>query len=444
MTPLEITWTWTDAPTDPDERTATRAELELRIGADPLTLVEDTAGGYRRTVTRSLYPLAEWIARNWWTLVADARPGSCLPQLRKTFAPSIGVTRNPWRVRSDRHAVRAGVGQEHYPDLLIVTEDELTRLNWQRDAEFADATGERFLSSGESLVDSEALAATLSGLVDAVIERLADRGVRSGLPGLWAGVRDADPERAALCRATAWLGLDPHTAEPEVAGTIRSVYERMDKQLAVDFLNAIRPNLVETGLDWVDEARSVAAGVATVAGSESARLADLREHLSTAKPMESGPPHLRGFDLAKHVRAWARLADTEPFDPGFLVRYRTLPMPDPGVVAYVSQAGAAPTVVATRHMPDVSYRFLQARALWHILTEDDDEFLITATHTGRQHAARAFSLELIAPARGIAEHLGSPNELISSEDLSAISMHYVTGDIVVEHQLDNQVLSEGF
>jgi hypothetical protein len=443
---LEITWNWSDSPTDPDELTATGAELAMRLGDDLLTLVEDPDGGYHRTVSCSLYPLADWIARNWWSLIADARPGTYLPQLRKVFAPSIGSTANAWRARSARHALRTTTASAaHYPDLLIVTEEEMTRLNWQRDAGFPAGASERYLTSGEALVESTTLAATLSSVVESVIARLASLGVRSALPERWAAIRDVDPERAEFCRAAAWLGLNPDSCEPYVADAIRSVREQMDKQLAVDFLNAIRPGLIDTGISWVEQARTLAAEVGAVPGSESGKLADLRAYLAENPPLTSGPPHLRGWDLATRIRRWAKLADREPFDPGFLIRYRTLPMPDPGVVAFASRSGSAPTVVGARYMPDISYRFLQARVLWHVLTDDNDEFLITATHTGRQHAGRAFSVELLAPARGVVEHLGNiPNELISSEDLGTISMHYVVGDIVVEHQLDIQILSETY
>jgi hypothetical protein len=442
---LEISWNWTDVPPT-DEHAATTAELELRLGDEVLTLVEDPDGGYHRTVTCSLYPLADWIARNWWSLVADARPGTALPQLRKTFAPSIGVTANPWRARSPRHALRTTTAAAaHYPDLLIVTEDEMTRLNWQRDAGFPPGASERYLASGEALLESATLMATLASVVESVIARLSSLGLPSALPRRWAAIRDVDPEHAEFCRAAAWLGLDPNTCGPEVADAIRSVREHLDKQLAVDFLNAIRPELIDTGLGWVEQARRMAAEVGAVPGSESARLADLRAFLAESRPLAAGPPHLRGWDLARHIRRWAKIADTDPFDPGFLIRYRTLPMPDPGVVGFASRAGSAPTVIAARYLPEISSRFLQARVLWHVLTDDNDDFLITATHTGRQHAGRAFSVELISPATGIVEHLGGiPNELLSSEDLGTISMHYVTGDIVIEHQLDIQILSEGF
>lgn len=445
MPTLEISWTWADAPLTADEHTATSASLEMRLGDDVITLVEDRAGGYHRTVSCSLYPLADWIARNWWSLIADARPGTALPQLRKAFAPSIGSTANPWRARSPRHALRGDTTGVHYPDLLIVTEDENTRLNWQRDAGFPAGASERYLASGEALVESTTLAATLSSVVESVIARLSALGVPSTLAQRWAAVRDVDPERAEFCRAAAWLGLHPDSCEPSVADAIRSVREQLDKQLAVDFLNAIRPSLIDTGLGWVEQARTMAADIGAVPGSEPARLSDLRAYLTEAQPLTSGPPHLRGWDLARHIRRWAKLADTEPFDPGFLVRYRTLPMPDPGIVGFASRAESAPTVIAARYLPDISSRFLQARVLWHVLTDDDDEFLITATHTGRQHAGRAFAVELLSPARGIVEHLGGiPNELLSSEDLGTISMHYVTGDIVIEHQLDIQILSEVF
>lgn len=66
---------WQPAPgvTTP-ELAATWARYEIRVGNRCVTQVEATDGTFRRSVYGSLYPLAYWIASNWWLLTSHIRP----------------------------------------------------------------------------------------------------------------------------------------------------------------------------------------------------------------------------------------------------------------------------------------------------------------------------------------------------------------------------------
>lgn len=58
-----------------NELRATWARVEITVGEDCVTLLEDVrTGTSRRAFHASLYPLAEWVAFNWWLLLADGRP----------------------------------------------------------------------------------------------------------------------------------------------------------------------------------------------------------------------------------------------------------------------------------------------------------------------------------------------------------------------------------
>ncbi len=53
----------------------TWARLEIHIGGECVALVEDQESrSSRRAIYCPLYPLAEWVAYNWWFLRADSRP----------------------------------------------------------------------------------------------------------------------------------------------------------------------------------------------------------------------------------------------------------------------------------------------------------------------------------------------------------------------------------
>ena len=64
------------------ELRATWARLSISIGGDPLTLVERDHSATATAIYVAAYPLAEWIAYNWWLLDSDYRPARLLPDAR--------------------------------------------------------------------------------------------------------------------------------------------------------------------------------------------------------------------------------------------------------------------------------------------------------------------------------------------------------------------------
>jgi hypothetical protein len=68
---------WLDAPdvTAP-ELAATWARYEVWVADSCASLVETDDGTLRRSVYGSLYPLANWITSNWWSLRAHVRPSA--------------------------------------------------------------------------------------------------------------------------------------------------------------------------------------------------------------------------------------------------------------------------------------------------------------------------------------------------------------------------------
>lgn len=450
---LSLEWTWKTAPAVavPEIR-ATWAELEIRVGPECLTLVTDQRGNCRFAVYCSLYPMAEWIAFNWWSLLADAKPASQISQLRFAYQAGVGDQRAMWVVRSRRHVLRAAGDGFVWPDLFIVPEGRLIRLIWFPDMEPAAGRSIRYVCKpGNRGLDSDQVAEALRSFVDAVIARLDEQGV-TGTPlhEEWAAIRQADDEVVAYCLAAARLGLDPYSDAARYESDILLAQERLDGQLAVDFFDAVRPELIGAELDWLDQARALLGPGGD--GQTSAAVAELRRECADLREAFAGPravdPWQLGYDVAERVRQWAGIKDTEPFDPAALIGYQTLPSQsrDRGIVALATRSGpdGGPTLVAARRFTDRPRRFLLARALWHLICDEDEIFMIAASHTHRQHVARAFALEVLAPAKGVSALLGNPSHVVSSEDLEVLSDDYDVSTIVVEHQVDNRVLAPNF
>jgi hypothetical protein len=74
---LDVNIEWLEAPgvTTP-ELAATWARYEIWAGNECITQVEAADGTFRRSVYGSLYPLAQWIASNWWLLTSHVRPSA--------------------------------------------------------------------------------------------------------------------------------------------------------------------------------------------------------------------------------------------------------------------------------------------------------------------------------------------------------------------------------
>ena len=123
---LEIRWEWEASPSvrAPEHR-ATWARIEISVGSDYVTLVEDReSGSSRRSIYCPLYPIAEWAAYNWWFLRADARP-----------ARSLGLhTPGSYDTRQfRRHCLRASGNGFLWPNLMVIPEGEHTHLIWHED-----------------------------------------------------------------------------------------------------------------------------------------------------------------------------------------------------------------------------------------------------------------------------------------------------------------------
>jgi len=246
---LALEWDWQDGVTLPGPRDrATFARLRIAAGGQPITLVSHD-GHVQDGIDVALYPLAEWVAENWWSLIADARPGTMISQLRFAYKRGVVDQRAPWVRRSRRHVVRAAGDGYHWPDLLIVPEGRQTRITWTPDGDGAPAT--RYLTTGNALVESAAFTVRLAQLVHAVVARLDAAGL-TGTPlhEAWSAVRSADAETAEFCRLTAQLGLDPYVDADAYRDDIVEVAGDLPSSMLFDFFNGVSRNRLLERRDW--------------------------------------------------------------------------------------------------------------------------------------------------------------------------------------------------
>ena len=192
---------WLDAPgVSTPELGSTWARYEIWIGDRCATQVEDSDGMFRRSVYGSLYPLAEWVAANWWVLGHDIRPSAV--DSRYWTWPSVRA--QPWLAH---HNLRAAGDGMAWPNLTLVSEGNITRAVWvpDRDRTLGPV---RFVSVGEAWARSEEVTEGLAKLVDHVLDRLAEAGLpKTRLSEEWTEIATRTTKKAnsaALSHGWAW------------------------------------------------------------------------------------------------------------------------------------------------------------------------------------------------------------------------------------------------
>lgn len=235
MSELRLIYEWENGEgVAAPELSATWARLEVWVDNDCVTLVEEAAShSSRRSIYCSLYPLAEWVAFNWWFLRAHARPAGAVIPRRSRALPGL-----PWL---KNHNVRAAGDGFLWPSLTIIPEGGSTRLMWQRDARTRDPLPIRYLNEGLAMSDSARVEFVLGEFVESVLSRLEEQGITdTSLRSEWAAVTQTDRDEEEFCIAAARLGLDPYSIDEDVAHVLTTIGTKLEPELLVDFLDAVQ------------------------------------------------------------------------------------------------------------------------------------------------------------------------------------------------------------
>jgi hypothetical protein len=446
---LKITWEWEPAESvRTAEHRATWARIEIKVGSELVTLVEDRgSGSSRRSIYCPLYPLAEWVAYNWWFLQADTRPSTFLAQDGVLAAP---VWRSLPAALREHHSIRASGDGFAWPDLLIVPDDSETRLVWGDDGVHSSRWPIRFLTRGDHRVRSEQVQRELEIVVTGTLTRLAEQGVAGTvLEKEWSAIQQTDPDEAEYCRAAARLGLDPYSdAEPYERDVLRAA-QTLTGQVLTDFLNAVSPEHIGRALAWISSVRPAIDGLPPLSGDLEGMPstdADVIQELRTAARRHAASastfPWAVGYEQARAIREQIAPDSKTRLSVDRYIASTVRKAPDVNLQALGSGASHShPLVVIGQNRPAASKRFTLSRALWHYLWDDSPLFMVTAAHTYRQRVERAFAAELLAPAEGISQLLESPPEAASEEELEQIAQRYGVSSMVIEHQLRNHLIA---
>lgn len=406
---LRFEWDWEPATTvRAPELNATWASLRIDVGAVTATLVEqrDGSGSVRRRIDVPTYPLAEWIAFNWWSLttaasrarrtpsLADAGDGFAWPDLRLQFGPGY-VLSELRRVDRAPHSIR-------------------------------------YLSSSEDLLEPSVVQFELSRFIESTIDRLDEAGIHgTPLQAEWRAVSSADTDESNFCRTAVALGLDPYDLSEDQSELILGLGAQIDDMSLVEELAA------NTELGDLDSARAwIVAALDEV--TEASPPPTVYPPFQALPHGQVTRPWLVGWLRAQSFREQLGLAPDDRINVESLVEIVTVQRSTPVHIAGLAQPKDAGTVLAVPVMTTHrSRRFAAARALGRRTFDDrHGGMLLSTRHQYADRVERAFAAELLAPAAGLRDFLDRDR---SEEAMERAADHYGVSMTVVERQQENQL-----
>ncbi len=432
MSSLTLDFEWIDpAEAKGEELRATWAKLEILLGDTAITrLIDYGSRGIRNSVFLPLYPLAEWLATNWWFLFYEVE--------------TLGRSTSDQYDR--RHNLRYGSEGFAVPSLTIQPLGEQIRLEWKRIR--LDAQNLEFTESGSALVSAQELRQTFSDFISAVLKRLQEMGIEDTLlEEEWKSLQAVDPEERDFCSAVASLGLDPYTLDEGQQQTILDVSELLPASLLGDFFAVADLSALPA------QARQVLAAL------ESGRhntanlkaLKSLKEELAATKEMP-GRPWQQGYQFAQELRQHLNLNGEKLSSLRLLAKALDISSQQlhlaiskmPALPSSLDALGAtnsrqSPGFVVSERRGE-AVRFAFCRALFEYLKVPADQpLIVTRARSERQKRNRAFAAEFLVPADLLREAL--PGDVVGDEDIDDLAADFGVSPSVIRHQIENHELA---
>lgn len=419
---FELEWEPTDESVQAPELRASWSRLEVWVREECVTLVEDRpTKSYRRSIRVPLYPLAEWLAFNWWILRFDGRDDH--------RGPHVGR----------RNMMAAGDGYL-WPNLRVFPAGELVRLLWHgRPPDNQESL--RYVSRGDNWLPADEVFRAFSNLIQDVVFHLEEAGIRdTPLQREWSATWQLDSDEIDFCAASARLGLDPFSEGLDLADELEAVVNRLPADIVGDFLDAAPADRLAQEAQWVEKALTSAASLGPPSPTFGLALVEKVLHRSSSEGITF--PYRQGYSAARELRERLQLADTDHVPDEMPVRRV---MADEATTTFVGTGSRSiwdsVNLVMGHASGRQSQRFASARAMWHAAEpRGAREFLLTKSRSARQRAGRAFAAELLAPAEGIRQRLSGDISYVDSEEIEEVAEHFDVSAMVIDHQIRNQLL----
>lgn len=411
--------------------------MTIRAGNRCVSTVWDKSLQLER---QSLYipalPVAAWMVRNWWFLFHETCHWESPPRTANNAAQ--------WQWLQ-RHCLRTADSSLMLPALSLFHDGNGLRACWHADspATMPNMPG-NFLAEGEDRLDLAATQLALKTFIDAVFDRLTPQSHDDEVEDLrtqWQAIQNADADEMEFCQRAGRLGVDPYNPD------------EMTEDLA-SFLEAISDCCSEP---LFDDLADVSSGDAIVSQWQWLKTLNQRWELRPIPQSLLGPlpdisesPPQFGYRLADIVRTGHGSHTADSLSSVEILARNALghelqmvshhgPWATASRIrAIVGRTEASNSILSVVPPPRriESFRFLQARSLYHALvTIRTSERLVTDGYTWDQKASRAFAAELLAPRQEILNAI--QESVVDMEVIENLAQQFQVSSLVIERQLEN-------
>lgn len=432
MIDTKINWQSSDG-IEGSELKATYGDLHIAVDDVPITRILDkrdqTARDY---ITVSAYPLAEWIATNWFNLLYG-------PKI-KTIKPGSNPS------NSIRHA-----GQGYpFPELSFNSLGRTCEITWKGYDSGND--GIEFLSRGHYTISTAQLKISLERLVNIVMLRLEAMGVHNTyLQEHWGYIMCMQEDEIAFCKASARIGYNPFLVPKNISTLLIKHSNFFNEETYDELLYALNPDELSKTLP------SINSYVESMKEFQPVKFNPPKKFRRTSNIL----PFLNGYKLANQITK----SQSIPDPIGSLGQLSSeLKIPEDSLYETVAKPAdtISPSIlalqtIATDDRPvlrvfnnrydtssvdtDPGLIFKTTRAFGAYLLDSSSSInFVSSAYSDSQAANRAFAAELIMPSRFLKSKLkGRRNRPVSEELLADIAETHNVSYMVVKHQYQNHI-----
>ena len=430
MPNLSFAIDWVDAEgIEGAELAATWASLRIQSGSSVVTQVHDMrAQTVRDFVFVPVYPLAEWLATNWWFLTRECE--------------------NPVKAADPAFRRRHGLGSNRegyaFPNLEVVSLGTQIRLSWSRTQPYCSKV--EFLNQGAVQLDIQEFRERCAELIDCVIQRLHTLNVHDTLlQDEWTAIQATDADESQFCAAAAGLGLDPYDMNESERTNLLRLANQLGDSVLEEAVAALDPQCVHEGGACIANAMQTAKSN----GLRLANMESLRQSINAGGPSSTRPAWKSGYQLARQLRQVLDLG-AHPLKtmekylaeklggPPDLMERMAQPVDLTGALlvdGVVVQEDDEPPAFALRPLRKDNQWFHFCRALSEMLASPNTDGLLTRAHTERQQRNRAFAAEFLAPSSALQEKISGL--VVDGEDIDELAAQFGVSTRVIEQQIVN-------
>ena len=422
-----------EVETDSPEEVATLGMLTVTANGSILTIGVDTdTQDLRRGPYVPGYPVAEWLAWNWWRLRWElARPSDPGAVARWEFSHCLGTI---------------GDGYD-WPNITIQS-DGVNSFLWSDSDDEQNQGLFRYLGGYRQSVSCSELERAIDEFIEDMLNKVGGAQLAStNLHQIWMELREerADDQLSRFRKLEAQLGYDPDEANDEmIRHHLDTASELGDAAVGEIAADSVFHDREPGAISSADDLHRIAKMSGFSARPEDAVQLPGTFEEATSEATEAWR---LGEGAAKRVRKQERLGG-KPIGDALLAEFAGT---SPNAISasdknseqfsFALDMENAHSNIALRPKSTTGRRFELARLIGDRLLNrkancrTDRLFPVTGTYSYRQKMQRAFAAELLSPFDSMIEVLGGD---YSEERQHEVAEHFMVSPMTIQTQLLNR------